>query len=344
MRNKFSYNLLSKYRGVLMGLAIISILVFHYVEDCRVYEYNYDILVSFFDKYVGSSCVDVFLFMSGFGLYYSFKRNNNVATFYKRRLIKILIPYVIVAMPSWFWRDILFKGADVNAYIRDLFFFSFFDEKVTWFWYIMMIVVCYLIFPYLFEIVETAKDRITEQMRAILLIVCITVIALTLQLCYSNLFSAVNIALLRFPPFFIGCFIGNASYENREIPRSWIVLMVLSIMMLSWRDSGQILIIRYVLAFFNINLFIACAILMEVLERNGLPFKKCKKLLEWFGAHSLELYLTHVAIRGIMRWVGYQTCYLRYEVIMLGLSVLTSIWLKKATNKIISGIQNMYNV
>lgn len=335
MSKKITYNVISKYRGALMGLAIISILFFHYVEDCRVYQYNYNSILQLFDKCISSSSVDAFLFLSGFGLYYAFKKNNNLSSFFKKRLTKILIPYAFVAIPAWYWKDIIYRDTDIVTFLKDLLFISFFDQKSIWFWYILMIVVCYLIFPYIFEVVETASDRITEQMRAIMMFLFITVIALMLQVNCKDFFGNINIAFLRFPAFFIGCFIGKASYNEREIPRSWIAIMILSLLMLPMRSGAGIMVARYVVAFFNINLCILFAILAELLSRKGLTFNFGKRILEWFGKYSLELYLTHVAIRSIMSSLGYQTCYLRYEFVMVALSVIASIILKKVTNLIV---------
>lgn len=341
MKEKISYNVLSKYRGVLMGLAIISILFFHYTDDCRIYQHDFTGLIEIFNRYISSSSVDAFLFLSGFGLYYAFKKNNNLASFYKRRMTKILIPYILVAVPAWFWRDFIYNNAGVKTYIKDVLFVSFFNKNVTWFWYILMIVICYLIFPYVFEIVETAKDKITSQMRAIVIFLFFTLIAIMLQLYYDSFFGNVNIALLRFPAFFIGCFLGKASYNKSEISHSWIGIMILSFLLLQLRDCNRIIIVRYVLAFFNINLCILFAICAELLNRKGIKFGLGRKIIEWFGTYSLELYLTHVMIRGIMNLLGYNTCYIEYEAIMLGLSIVSSVILKKLTNLMIHKINRI---
>lgn len=342
MKEKISYNVLSKYRGVLMGMAIISILFFHYTDDCRIYQYNFTGFIEVFNKYISSSSVDAFLFLSGFGLYYAFKKNNNLALFYKRRFTKVLIPYLLIAIPSWFWRDLIYSDMGIKAYLKDVLFVSFFSKNVTWYWYIMMIMICYLIFPYVFEIVETAQDRVTERMRAIGIFVFFTVIAIMLQLYYDSFFGNVNIALLRFPAFFFGCFVGKASYNDRKISYGWVGIMILSLLLLQLRDCNRVMIVRYVLAFFNMNLCILIAICAELLSRKGLKLSLGKKLIEWFGTYSLELYLTHVMIRGIMNLLGYYTCYLRYEVIMLALSIITSVVLKKLTNVILQKINKSY--
>ena len=96
--NKLTYEIVSKYRTLLMGIAIITILIFHFVEDCHSANHNYEGLIRLYKICIGSSGVDIFLLLSGFGLYYSFKKNDNIKEFYTKRFTKILIPYLIVAI------------------------------------------------------------------------------------------------------------------------------------------------------------------------------------------------------------------------------------------------------
>ena len=46
------------------------------------------------------------------------------------------------------------------------------------------------------------------------------------------------------------------------------------------------------------------------------------RILEWFGAHSLELYLVHVTIRKFMKGVAFHTCRLRYELVLVCSSIV----------------------
>ena len=73
---KIEYSLLSKYRSVLMGASILSIMLFHYTNYIKSYD-NYNFFFKAYNKFVSSAGVDIFLILSGLGLYYSFKKNNN---------------------------------------------------------------------------------------------------------------------------------------------------------------------------------------------------------------------------------------------------------------------------
>ena len=50
---------------------------------------------------------EIFVFLSGMGLYYSFSKDSNVKKFYIKRYKRILIPYVIVAIAFWGIKDLL---------------------------------------------------------------------------------------------------------------------------------------------------------------------------------------------------------------------------------------------
>lgn len=54
---------------------------------------------------IGNVGVDIFLLLSGIGLYYSYERSS--AGFFKRRLSRVLIPHLIFAVP---YRDIKSRG------------------------------------------------------------------------------------------------------------------------------------------------------------------------------------------------------------------------------------------
>ena len=125
-QSTFSFQIISKYRTVLMGLAILSIIFFHYTEDCVTYEYNLRFFIRAYKQYVGSCGVDVFLFLSGLGVYYSFKKRPDKKIFYKKRFMRVLVPYFIIAIPAWSVKDMLFLRTGVLQVVKDIFFISFY--------------------------------------------------------------------------------------------------------------------------------------------------------------------------------------------------------------------------
>ena len=74
----------SKYRSVLMGVAIIFIMASHTLGGFAAY---------------GIIGVEWFLVLSSIGQFYSLKNNCDVKSYYKRRLFRILPAYLLVAIP-----------------------------------------------------------------------------------------------------------------------------------------------------------------------------------------------------------------------------------------------------
>ena len=160
---RVNFNIFSKYREVLMGMAILSILVFHYTEDCYVSNINYNGIVRLYKTYIGSSGVDIFLLLSGLGLYYSFSKNSSIKDFYCKRLKRVLIPYFIIAIPVYFWYDFIYLSDGIIPFIKNLFFITLFTEGNILFWYIFFIIICYIIFSFIYKFIYKSKDNINCQ-------------------------------------------------------------------------------------------------------------------------------------------------------------------------------------
>lgn len=79
---------ITKYRSSLMGIAMLSVFLFHSMGDwmptmiCNI-------------AANGAIGVDVFLFLSSIGLTYSITKNPSVTAFYKRRVLRIMPTYVL---------------------------------------------------------------------------------------------------------------------------------------------------------------------------------------------------------------------------------------------------------
>lgn len=330
-RKRPTWDVISDYRGVLMGISIICIIIFHYVEDCGIYHVHKNGWVEFFRNYITSSSVDGFLFLSGFGLYYAMKKHPDISQFYKRRFTRILIPYFLIATPALCWNDFLFDKTGVKAFFSDLSFYSFFTRGMSWFWYILLICFCYLIFPFIFRAIDKAPDEESEQMRIINLFTFFTMITFVIRLSNKELFDNTNLALLRIPFFCLGCFIGKYSYEKRSISGGTYGLMLLSLFAIQFRKGSKIIFARYSAAFLNISACILIAILFSKLKHFEKIHNCIKKFFEWFGKYSLELYLAHVTVRGVMRDYGHPTCYGRNELIMVAISIVLALIVNQLT-------------
>ena len=80
------YNSIALRRKELMGIAILSVILYHWFSWCK-----YGYLDMFHYLYIG---VDVFLLLSGFGLCFSYNKCN-LPRFYRRRLLRVFPLFVV---------------------------------------------------------------------------------------------------------------------------------------------------------------------------------------------------------------------------------------------------------
>ena len=168
-------------------------------------------------------------------------------------------------------------------------------------------------------------------MRIINLFTFFTMITFVIRLSNKELFDNTNLALLRIPFFCLGCFIGKYSYEKRSISGGTYGLMLLSLFAIQFRKGSKIIFARYSAAFLNISACILIAILFSKLKHFEKIHNCIKKFFEWFGKYSLELYLAHVTVRGVMRDYGHPTCYGRNELIMVAISIVLALIVNQLT-------------
>lgn len=324
-------DLLSRQRTVLMGLAMLSVLFWHFTEDCAKKGVHYEGIIQWFATYVKSSGVDIFLFLSGLSLYYAMKKNSDVIRFYKRRVIRILIPYLLVAVPTWVYICMRIQHKGIWDVVKNLSFYTFFTDGTKLYWYIGMILVCYLIFPPIFLLMEKYNQRVLQWGGCILLCVLITCAAYQLRMTNRELYKNIEIAVLRFPPFLLGCVYGRASYEKRHGYWLWGVIAVIGIVMIGpMLERKSTFYDRYMLAVVIISVFACLAVLLDKLQKGNWFVKT----VSWFGIHSLELYLCHISVRRILNIKGYPTCYVVNEVVMLAVSIAWAWLLHKVTTDV----------
>ncbi len=194
--------------------------------------------------------------------------------------------------------------------------------------------ICYLIYPWIYEIVEDNKSKSSSQTMMILVFTFISVLALMLQKYNDSTFGIINIMLLRFPIFVLGAFIGRASYEKRIISNEWIAFVILSLFCLPLRETERVVMVRYTLAALFLSIVFIIIQGFEWLAKHKINLKILRNILTWFGNYSLELYLTHVAVRDIMKRLGFETYRIKYFLIVIAISLILSIILKKITDLI----------
>lgn len=140
--------LLTEHRLSVFGIALIWIFFRH------TYFYN-SFSYGIFDYIVqiGDIGVDVFMFLSAYGLCFSYKKNNDKKYFYKRRLLRIL-PSVFALLFVFALVDTFVFGAGLSHCINPLYWFN---SLYSTYWFIGAIILFYAVFPFLYEGIAKLK-------------------------------------------------------------------------------------------------------------------------------------------------------------------------------------------
>lgn len=163
-------NLLSgKGRLLLMSIALLWIMAFHYSMYGNLL--RYDLFQILFGKgYLG---VDVFFFLSAYGLCFSYQKNN-LQYFYKRRIKKLYPVYLIFLLILLFvfhangqvawWKVALEQMTGLATFVG-------LDVE----WYVPALTLLYLFFPLLYKLVEKLyRMGIVTSSVFLVILICMT--------------------------------------------------------------------------------------------------------------------------------------------------------------------------
>ncbi len=140
-RHEISLGALSRHRALLYGFAAAWILLFHMHFQLP----NHPALIPLqWFKASGNAGVEMFLLLSGFGLYGSMSRDGSVLSFYRRRFLRVFLPsFIVVAV---YYGLVPTKS---TAYAMKLTILPYW-LGMGMFWYPPFILGMYLIYPLIF--------------------------------------------------------------------------------------------------------------------------------------------------------------------------------------------------
>lgn len=144
------FSVFSKYRTELMGIAILNVMALHALSWTQAIEQP-NIAVLALNTFGRLIFTEGFLFFSGLGIYYSLTKNSNIKRFYVRRLKRLIVPYVIIALPFFIYQSIGRQyGIDILMLkLTSLFFWVHGNDGM---WYISLSLVLYFSSPMIYRI------------------------------------------------------------------------------------------------------------------------------------------------------------------------------------------------
>lgn len=284
--------LLSKYRTPIMGAAMMWIMFLHTIY------YGSSPVIDLFHK-MGIYGVDMFLLVSGMGIYYSMRKSRSAGEFYKKRAIRILPVYFLLSI-SWY---VFFKtDVSLGDKLLSIFGINYFRGtvyKIQEFfdWFIPFITVLYLLTPLYDKLFQKAAVKWKLTCLVAMISPALGVLA------HFTHRQVLYFSITRIPIYLIGYCVGYFLYEKKEEKKdSWMVYLsmlfvgVLIVYLLQYyfntydvkwgsRAYNGVLLAPPICMFFAL-----LCMYVEKLKIVGkillFPFKIC-------GRYSLEIYLLH---------------------------------------------------
>lgn len=211
---------LSIYRDAIYGFSILFIVFFHAFAINGVdYSFGHSGLRHFSTIMEnGNVGVDVFLFLSGVFLYWSFQKRS-IQEYVKRRLTRIFMPLFVVDGVYWIIRYIIINKEYLNFLTR-ITGIRFFLNGAADVWFVSCILLCYILYPCIYAVIYQDDRNISIIVRTTAVIVFLWFMCYALMVCDKARYDMIEIALTRLPVFVLGCGMGKAVYEKKSLPFS----------------------------------------------------------------------------------------------------------------------------
>ncbi len=129
------YHDISHYRSELMGWAIVWVMMLHFT-------FTQLKPLGFVAQY-GIAGVDIFLFVSGYGLFFALEKSTSLRSYYKRRWLRIFPAYYIIGA---FYSFFVFNDGIIDYLFRYT-TLGFWTDCLYCDWYIPSLVLLYLLSP-----------------------------------------------------------------------------------------------------------------------------------------------------------------------------------------------------
>lgn len=205
-------NIVNKNRSFIMGVAILWVVLYHIPVHTSI-------SVLKFIQDIGYGGVDIFVFISGYGVYKSLDRDDNAYRFMARRLKRLLpsyIPFIIV----WMIIRYITYQLYVTEIAGNLTMTGWWNGSANQFnWYIDGIILFYLIAPYVYGMLKGN--------RKLLIYVVLVTVAMLISVAFWH--GILLTAMSRLPLFIIGMIIASDS-DNRALCTSYKLLNILMLL------------------------------------------------------------------------------------------------------------------
>ena len=287
------------HRTEFMGFAAIWVALMHVVSELFP-SVHIPVLGAIIAR--GNLGVEMFLALSGFGLFCSLEKNHDVKRFYKRRISRIIGPWLALGLVYWLVSGMLTDSIGFWWFFNNCLGISFWKDGVTTIWYVAYIALLYLLYPLIYKLQKKNAQYI------LLLSAILVLVNLFLWNYTESFYANTEIALTRTPIFLVGSYIAQfVKYPSLSGKKAgWWILAYLIVTVTAFAGSifarpyhrdFAVMLYRYGGGGAVLILMIVVGKILSLLE---LPI--LKKALSFYGGISLEFYLISVFLRNI---IGY---------------------------------------
>ena len=327
------YKLLSTYRGELMGFAMLWVMLFH------AYPLKVPTLPLKLFKQVGFGGVDIFIMLSGLGLYTSYLHRGPepLWPYFKRRFVRILPAYWLVVGLYSLW--LRWKGRisfTVMAWNLSTLHY-WFHIPGSFNWYVPAILLFYLLAPLWMRLFQRCRWK-----------GLLTFLAFPLSYLLCKVAGAVGIGyivdfLYRIPSFALGLLMAHYIAEGTPLSHShravWTGGVVCAILAGVWMLMQK----AYIPTCYLINacLIPLCLLLAKLCA--WIPRKGFYKALSTLGGCSLEIYLLNVVITRefdtLSPWLDFDSRHLLYYLLVYTINIAGGIFLHRGMESLTHRLQ-----
>lgn len=278
---------ISRYRSELMGAAMLFVLAFH--VGLPKTDFMHPLVRC------GNIGVDIFLFLSGIGLWYSWSKCPSLWHFFKRRYLRVYPVWLIVAclfyIPDYMQHASKLSPGVIDLIANILVGWSFWRMDDLTFWFVPTIMMLYTFAP-----AYMALIRRCDAYRWLPVVFIVWAVMVYYYPPLRHSVGHIEIFWSRVPIFLIGINCGQIVKEQRVVNIGAgvmiSVLFVLSLVMCMkfeemWRGRFPLFIERMV----YIPLTVTSVIILARLMCRA-PGWLCR-CLAFIGTYSLEIYLVH---------------------------------------------------
>ena len=298
--------------------------------------------------YRGNAGVDIFLLLSGIGLYYSYsKYTDSISTaarlkqYYPRRMVRLLVPYVLLGLPYYIWVS---YGAGFKEFCFNFFQINLFLKQTVTSWYVVAAFLFYLVFPVIYFFQQNTFFIAGQRVERNTVTLALCLAAFTLNVIAGYLFPGIwthsEIALTRSVVFIIGCGLGKEVKEHKQISQTAFCSCIAIIILYIYLFCPHVALDHIWYRMSIIPLGLASAIVLGECFHKMDGCTKIRKAFRFFGDRSLEIYLTHVFVINV--WLHYLGSYRLDEREFVGYAcmVIIAVLISTAVHPLVVKISN----